>query len=353
MTKRALVAIALMVLGIIGTLLMVYKVNILYINTGIVLHGLEVAYLIFSFTIIAVGKVGMLQEWGVPVGNKGPGWYFTPPGFASIKKELGTIFQDELPSDPEKIFREDGKVPEGMFPPIRIKFGQPGPTEGLSVDPIDVLLKDDPYNVAMVAEVVPVVSWHIVDATTFFAVTKDVANCRKMMADKAVGLFNIEFAGVTPAKAMLGLNETSTNLRTKLRKETKSWGIKINDAYVKPFIFGHGLNKAVEAVSISQQGAKAKVHEEEGKAAGVRIAMTAEKERLIETGLAKTDATGKKIIELLPNPNTKVMAENIGKITGTVVFGQGLETVFDLNKENKKKEKDEPKKSGEKEKGGE
>lgn len=295
----------------------------------------------------------MMLEWGVPVGNIGPGWYFTPKGFASIKKEVGTIFQDELPADPEKIYREDGKVPDGMFPPIRIKFGQPRPTEGPSVDPMDVLLKDDPYNVAMVAEVVPVVSWHITDATTFFTVAGDVANCRKMMADKATGLFNIAFASVTPAKAILGLKKTSTKLKVKLEKETKSWGIEINDAYVKPFIFGHGLNKAVESVSISQQEAKARVHEEEGKAKSVRIAMAAEKERLIETGLAKTDASGTKITELVPNANTKVMAEAIGKVTGTIVFGQSLETVFDLNKENKGGVKDTKKKDAGKEKGGE
>lgn len=339
--KILIVAVGLIILATTSIVLMMVGVEAYGINIGIILLAFVASYLVFSYTIVHVGEVGMMTEWGKPIGEEtlAPTWYFTPLGIVSVRKELGTVFQDELPADPEKIFRlpegskDDGKIPEGMFPPIRVKFGQPKKNDNQR-------LKDDPYNVAMVAEVVPVVSWRINNATMFFRVMGDVANCRQILADKAVELFGDEFANVTPAKAALTLNKTSEKLETMLKNEaqTKNWGIEIKDAYVKPFIFTHALNASVIGVSIAQQNAKATIHQAEGVAKGVEIAAGAEKIRLIKTGLAKKDAAGE-ITELSPDANTRVTADavkELAKVTGTLVLGGDLKTMLDVGKEKNK-----------------
>ena len=293
---------------------------------GWIFLGLSVAYSVFSFGTLDKDEVGILKFFGKPIINLTPGPFFAPAFFFSVDRESGTLFQDELPANPENIFREEGKVPEGMFPPIRVKFGQP--------DPKDVGLKDDPYNIAMVAEVVPVVSWRIHDPMTFFTVMGTVEKCRQIMADKSVEVFGNEFATVTPAKALLSLGNTSERLEAKLKKEAEDggWGIRLEDAYVKPFIFSHDLNKAVVGVKIADQAAKAtaltadgekqkRIKEAEGTAEGIKHLAGAERERLIKTGLARADDHGN-IIELLPDATTKAVtdAQKAWKdVTGTLV----------------------------------
>ncbi len=325
---------------LVATFLAIFLgIEISGVNIGIVLLALEISYLIFSFGTIKIEEIGAMFFFDKPVTNLGPGLYLALKGIFSVQKETGTVFQDELPADPEKIYRGDGKPPEGMFPPIRVKFGEPNPA--------DTNLKDDPYNVAMVAEVVPVVSWHITDAIMFFKVMGTVANCRKIMADKATEIFGDEFATVTPAKATQNLGATSQKLQSKLEKEVEDgkWGIKINNAYVKPIIFSHELNTSVVGVSIAKENAKAVVltaqgekekliQEANGRAVSVILTAAAEKERLVKTGLAKVNDDGN-IEELLPDANTRVSMEavkELAKLKGTLVFGGDLKTMLDIKK---------------------
>lgn len=239
--------VIIITLTTVNIILTLVGINILTVNVGIILLALEISYLYSSFGKIEVDEVAALFLWGRPIKELRPGLYIALLGIFSVKKEKGTIFQDELPGEPENIFREEGKVPEGMFPPIRIKFGQP--------DPKDENLRDDPYNIAMVAEVVPVVAWKITSVITFFSEMGNVKNCRKILSDKAISVFGDDFSNVTPAKALLTLSATSQALENKLREETSGKGIDIDDAYVKPFIFSHGLNLSVVNVSVATQNA--------------------------------------------------------------------------------------------------
>lgn len=241
---------------------------------GAVMLGLEMAYLVFSFGTIGVDEVAAKFCFGAPAGNLAPGLYFAPPGIMSVKRAQGTQFQDELPGEPSQIFRKDDKevVPPGMFPPIRVKFGMPKKDDSEE-------LKDDPYNVPMTAEVVPVVSWKITDATAFFTNYQDVEAFRRILEDKAVEVFGNEFSGVTPAKALKTLSATSTNLQNKILEETAGTGVEVIDAFVKPFIFSHDLNTSVVNVSIARQDAQS-----------VRIKAAGEKDRLREEGIGKAEA---------------------------------------------------------------
>jgi len=330
MRTRTIIGIVLLALISIGILLVAVSGDIYGVNPGWIVMGIVLAYAIFSVGTVRVDETAALFKFGKPIKDLDKGLYFAPVGIFSVEKEAGTVFQDELPADPEKIFREDGRVPEGMFPPIRVKFGQP--------DPADTALADDPYNVAMVAEVVPVVSWHITSLIEFRRVMGSIENCRKIMADKATEVFSDDFAQKTPAKAMLALDATSQRLEAKLAADTAGWGIVINDAYVKPIVFSHPLNTAVVNVSIAREGAKAAVLEANGKGQAVERAADAEKARLIRTGLAKVDPATGNIIELVPDANTRVNAEavkELAKLSGTLVLGRDVTPVINVQKGEK------------------
>lgn len=279
-----IIYIIFIIFAVISIFLIIGKVQVLTIYIGAVLLALEASYIILSFGTVEVDERAARFIFDKPIDNLEPGLYFAPLGIVSVKKELGTIFQDELPAGPEKIFREDDKekVPEGMFLPIRIKFGGPPPD---SRDSINIKLKDDPYHVPMVTEVVPVVCWHISDAIIFFRKMGTIENCRKILQDKAIEVFGNTFAKMTPAMASLKLEKISKALQTKLETEIggkragESWGITINNAYVKPFIFTHKLNESVIDASIAKQKAKATVTNS-----------VAEKEKRINEGTGTADA---------------------------------------------------------------
>ncbi|TSC70020.1 MAG: hypothetical protein CEO12_610 [Parcubacteria group bacterium Gr01-1014_46] len=258
----------------VGLVLTLAGTNVEGINIGAVMLALETAYLVFSFGTVKVEEVAAKFCFGAPAGNLTPGLYFAPPGVMEVRKGKATQYQDELPGEPRQIFRQDdvAPVPPGMFPPIRVKFGVPRKDDPPT-------LKNDPYNIAMTAEVVPVVSWKITDATAFFTNYEDVDVFRRILEDKAIEVFGNEFSGVTPARALSTLSTTSTILQKKIETETANTGVQILDAYVKPFIFSHPLNTAVVRVSIAKRDAEA-----------VRVAASAEKDRLTSVGIGNANA---------------------------------------------------------------
>ncbi|MFA5778286.1 MAG: SPFH domain-containing protein [Candidatus Paceibacterota bacterium] len=334
---RTFISIVLAILATVGILGMIFtEVNVLGVNAGAILLALVLAYLVFSFVTVKTDEVGMVEVFGKPVSDLGPGLCFAPALVSKVSKESANLFQFELPAEPEKIFRKEDveAVPAGMYPPNRIKFGSPDPNE-------EEPLKSDPYNIPMVADVVVVVSGRVKSLVRFKRTYGSLENLRKILSDRAVEACGVQFSKVTPAKALLSLKKTNDDLRDILQKEItqhgedeKGGGFEFGDAYVKPFTFSHGLNKAVtgvkeaklkaEAVSSTADGEKEKLEKEAaGTAAGIRAIADANKHRLLATGLAIADKNGD-IIELVPDANVRVQTEAVKAlkdVKGTVVLG--------------------------------
>jgi len=267
------IIILLSIIPIVSILLIIRKAQVLGINIGVILLVLKVSYLILSFGTVKMGEVAVILFLGKPILEPKPGPYLALLGLMSVRKEKGTFFQDELPAEPENIFRGDGSAPDGMFSPIRVKFGMP------DKDNDDKKLAEDPYNVAIVAEVVPVVAWRIASPIVFFEKMGTIENCKKILSDKAIETFGGDFSTMTPAKALLDLRKISQKMEKQLREATEPWGIELKDAYVKPFNFSHSLNDAVVDVVKAEQKAKAIV-----KTAG------AERQKRIEEGIGTAEA---------------------------------------------------------------
>jgi hypothetical protein len=340
-----LTALFLLVLAIIGGSIWWAGSDETIRRIGMAVLTFAVVYSIFSGGMTDKDQVAAAFLFGHPLGNLKKGPYFLPAGIVSVAKELGTIFEDELPAAPEKIYDGEGAIPAGMFAAIRQKFG-PAKPDGPDAD--DDRLKSDPYNFPMVVKLTPVVNWYIDDMTMFAMNVGTVENGRKIMSDKATELFGNEFADVTPARAMRTLPDTNTRLKAKLQEAAKDnkWGIKIGDGYLKPFGFSKALNTSVVAVGEARENAKVvilnsegemtkRVNEAKGAAEALNLNTAAEKARLVDLGLATVDATGK-ITGRHPDPNTKVIADAIGKLSevkGTLVLGDGAKTVMSIKQQ--------------------
>lgn len=252
----------------VSIILMLLKIKTKGINIGTVLLTLELCYTALSYGTVKIDEVGAMFFLDRPMKNLKKGPYIAFLGILSVKKERGTFFQDELPAEPEKIYRGDDKVPDGMFPPIRIKFGMPREDDTES-------LKNDPYNVSIVADVVPVVAWRIANPIIFFEKMGTIENCRQILSDKAIAIFGDDLSQMTPAKALLELRKISQTLENELREAIlkEKWGIELKDAYLKPFNFSHPLNDAV--VNVVKEGEYAKA---------TKIKAAAEKQKRIDEG---------------------------------------------------------------------
>lgn len=273
-------------------------------NASDVAFGMIVLQIIvglFSFGKMTIDEVGYLSFLGRPLVKLEAGPYYKIPFLMEAFKLSGATFQDELPAEPEKIFRRDDKeaIPPGLFPPIRIKFGPP--------DPKDADLVGNPYNKEMTVEVPVVVSWHIEDIIIFHSTAKTVDNMRKIMEDKAISLFNEEFANMTPAKASRVLKEIGDRLKIKLQNETSDKGIEIEDAYVKPFVYSHDLNKTVTQVS-----------EEEQRAQMTLIKAAAEKKKRTDEGAGAAEA--RRLLLEAEAAGTKNLAELAKTDEGRIVL---------------------------------
>lgn len=283
-------------------------IKIYEINIGFVLLTLELCYLAFSFGTIKADQIAVLLFFDKPIDTLKPGLYFAPKGLYSVVKYKGTENNDELPSSPEKIFHGEGSVPEGMYAPIRIKFGQPNEN-----DPKQ--LENDPYHYAMVTEIVPVVRWIITEPKTFIQRMGTEENCRQILTDKTTAVFGDELSKMTPARALMELRGLSQSLEDVLSEETKDCGFKIIDAYLKPFSFSKGLNEAVLEVPKAERLAKAKTIGAE--AERVRLEKEGQGKAKQEKAMFEVRATGEAKIKQNLLEAEAIGIEALSKITKT------------------------------------
>lgn len=228
------------------------------ISLGLVIFGISLVYNIgLSINTVGPTEVGARLFFGKPLDELDSGLCYIPFGICNLSKASHIFIQDELPADPEHIFRAPRDQPEVvpkellgiMFPPIRIPFGFPDITDGIP--------EDDPYNRRMVAEVVPVVTWEIEDYLVFLTRIGSIKEARRQMEDAAVALFMERFTIITPARALKELPTHSEKLKEAIDAKVGDWGINVKGAKIKTIIFSHELNTAI--IQVPEEVQKAKV----------------------------------------------------------------------------------------------
>ena len=330
-------------------------------NIGEIARYALVFYTIASFRTVGVTELGGKLFFGKPLYEVSSGLVFIPLGVFQLAKETRLVIQDELPADPEHIFRGEAtkEVPENMVPPIRIPFAYP---EKESSDPLDRRIT---------AEVVIIIRWRIENYLQFLKVIGSKKEARRQLNDTAIAMIFRELTKVTPAVALEGIAKINEELEKAVKdrvagdSETEDWGAHIESAQIKLIGFGHGLNETIqkipEAVAKKQSTileaeadktelqlvGEGKGHAErvvlEGRTAGLRR-MASELE--LDPAAILGAETSRAITN---NPGLKTIIPGSGGFVDLVGTAAAVSEVFRSDKDKPVKEKDKPVKENGKE----
>ena len=263
---------------------------------GLVLFLIQVLYTTEGFHQIGPTYLGARLLFGRPVNNLYSGLVWIPPFICQLVIETRLTVQDELPSDPENIYRGDDPVtPEGKFPPIRIPFGPAAEGE----------ISDDPLNVRMTQEVVPIIRWRIVNFRVFLSTIGSREEARRQMEDNSVSILLRGFAKITPAVALANLDTHDSVLSSEIGKNVMSWGVDLESAKIKLINFTHAINGSIQEIGEATAKKRSRIIEAEG--IKVSEQLKGEGEVLAEQGLLDGRTNGLKRM----SGKLKVSAETI------------------------------------------
>ncbi len=233
-------------------------------NWGLATFLTQIIYVLISIRMVGPTELGAKLFFGKPLYELSSGFVFVPFGICQLEKETRLTIQDEIPADPQHIFRKEDVeiVPPGFFPPIRIPFGfKKGikelekiklvTSEGEKELDLTAFPEDDPLDIRVTAEVVPVIRWKIKNFIRFLTTIGSRTEARRQMEDRAISSLTREFAKITPAVALANLGRYSMSLEYEIEKRITGWGIELEDVQVKVINFNRSLNTAIASVPIA------------------------------------------------------------------------------------------------------
>ncbi len=223
---------------------------------GYFIFSMQFLYTLKSLKTIGPTELGARLLFGKPINPLSSGLAYIPWGICQLVKETGLTVQDEIPTDPQHIFRGDGPVPEGQYPPIRIPFGPPKTAEELKKmkitteegESLVIPPKDDPLNIRITVEVVPIIRWRIIDYIKFLTTIGCKEEASRQMEDSAIGSITREFTKVTPAVVLANIGIYNRKLQEEIQKRIENWGMILETAQVKTINLHHTLNEAIGSV---------------------------------------------------------------------------------------------------------
>ena len=241
--------------------------------------------------------------------NLGSGLTFVPLGFCRIRTIPKYIIVQELPDEAEKIFetslKEDKKsVPPGMSAPMHIVCGFP---KGEGV-------KGDHLHARLTGRATPVVTYRVIDPISFFQYVGSLKEARRRMTDVAAAMLGTEIAKTTYSEVVENMAKYNALLQTAIVRKidgysepnSKSWGIHFEDAWLKPFLFGHSLHKAMSELVEAGFKKDATIINAEASSEAITLKGVAEASVVQNRENALTESFSKRAIDL--------------KVTGPEIF---------------------------------
>jgi len=293
---------------------------------GTIMFYALLLYTAASLRIVGPTRLGCRLFFGKPIENVSSGLVFIPLWICGLVTETALVIQDELPAEPDKIYRGSEGDPEGstvppelqalgMRPPIRVTFS--GRNTESELEKIE---KDDPYDSRLTEEVVPVIRWKIDNFVVFLQTIGSVDSARRQMEDTCVKIFTETLTRVSPAVALRRIRTYSDELRIAIETLVTTWGINIENAQIKAIRFSKTLNAAVQDVVVQERKKIARIREGEGLGG---------REKAILDG--RTDGLKKMREDLGVNGETVIGAETARAIAGegdkssqrTIIAGSG------------------------------
>lgn len=254
-------------------------------NPGLTLVLGLVLYTLASLRIVGPTNLGAILRFGKPILQVWPGLKFVPLVICQLVTETRNIIQNELPAEPEKIYRlKDGEsaIPtelgdQGFREPTRITFA----------DAEEVQRGDDLLQRRVTAEVPIVVRWKIINYLTFIGAIGSRGEAVRQMEDAAIAMATQELPKFTVGHVLANIEVFNAKIKGAIeaRIQEKSlhhgWGIDFKSSQIKLVGFGHKLNLAIQAVPEARAAANVTVlaadarrieltREGEGRGAGER-----------------------------------------------------------------------------------
>lgn len=184
-----------------------------------------------------------------------------------------------------------------------------------------------------------------------------IENALNVVNDSLAGILR----GIVASKTINELNGLSSedkiyfnecmqecNHRTEAHPGLEDFGARVVKSIFKDFQPADAETKNLMnsnlLIEVAKNKATEKIEEQKGTSKVYEMQkdseINKEKERRIKTGIAKTDENGN-ITELVPDANTKVIAEKLGELKelkGTLVIGGDNANFLNLNQKNKENE---------------
>lgn len=294
-------------------------------------------FIVSWFNIVGKKERGALFFFEKPLYNVDKrGLCFVPFGIATLHKELRTKFEDELPANPEKIYRvergEQDVVPiellkEGFRPPLRITFS------GLTKEELEENRKyretgginvDDPFEERLTVEIPGIVIWRIVDVIKFVGAIGSVEDAQKIMGDLYISVLTTILSKITLKRFLEEKEVYDEIVEKELKKLVVGWGIEIDTASIKEKRESRELNILIQ--KIAEAKALKRVDALRGKGEG-------DKEENILIG--RTDGykymaeqTGISIESVISSETTRKISENVDNLV--VVGSEGMSDILKI-----------------------
>lgn len=291
-------------MGLVVSFFVPTEVSEMKTHSSLVWALVWIAYIVMSLRVVGTTERGLLTFFGKPIGNLEPGLHLVPFLFCELITISRNIRQEELPSEPEKIWDQkdsDGKplpVPPGMVPPVRIIFNiddpdpkvdkdihQNGAAPTISRKP--KVKKTDPLRRRLTVEAAFTWSFECIDLLIFVRTFGRPEEARRTIGDMVV----IEMTNVlqrgTLARAQDNADAINENILRSLLKNilemktgtcpttdsldelnkelVKFVGIRILKVQFKPFGLSHDLNKQMAAAAAAISAKEAQITASEGK----------------------------------------------------------------------------------------
>jgi regulator of protease activity HflC (stomatin/prohibitin superfamily) len=286
-------------------------------NVGFLVFMAQVAYTVASFKVVGATEIGGRLLFNRPLNELKSGLVWIPLWICQLGTVSKTVFEDELPAPPEKIWRPkkskreeqqleaDVVPPEmekiGYRPPIRVTFGLPNVEIEVEEEATEERKKQlkrinqfiekikkqsveqvDPYNSRLVAEVFIVIRWRIEKYLQFLTTIGTREEARAQMEDTAIAMVTREFAKITPAVALAHLGLISQSLLSEIRERVgqeqteekenfRPWGIAVETAQIKLINFSHELNESVQGMAEAQAEKVTEITRAQGRKARLEL----------------------------------------------------------------------------------
>ncbi len=241
-TRSAFLVVSILWLAIAGTL-WILSPTVIFLGLSWSWGGVSVllyaTYVVLSLKVVGPDSIGCLLFFGKPIKDVGSGLCLVPFFLFRVVTEKKTILQQEIPGEPENIWRGQGQPPEGKVPPLFI-------TTSDEHDGTDALDR------RMVLEPVVINRFRIESLLKFIGTIESREDAERQMADLVVSFLTTELAKRTPKKILTELGSLNVQLQTEMKKLVSAWGVKSEGTEVKLVEIPKTVSEALRDVPASK-----------------------------------------------------------------------------------------------------